>query len=136
VERPTALVVDDEPSVCRLLEVVLGAEFDVTTRLDGRAAAEYLKTNTPDLIVLDVNMPHLSGIELCGKLKRMTRFAHTPVIILTAQGDDRTEDYAKMSKADVFAHKPLQGKNFLELAKRLVAGEQEKVMQLLKQTRF
>jgi DNA-binding response OmpR family regulator len=126
VERPTALVVDDEPSVCRLLEVVLGAEFDVTTRFDGRAAAEFLKTNTPSLIVLDVNMPHLNGIELCGKLKRMTRFAHTPIIILTAQADNRTEDFAKMSKADVFVQKPLQGKNFLEVAKRLVLAEQQK----------
>ncbi len=134
--RPTALVVDDEPSIRQFLEVILSADFDVTTQPDGKAAAEYLKVHTPDLIILDVNMPFVNGLDLCGKLKRMLRFEHTPIMILTANQDDRTKDHAKISKADVFVGKPLNGKSFLELARRLVRGEQDKIEELLKQTRF
>ncbi len=135
-ERPTVLVVDDEPGIRQFLEVILSADFSVTTMPDGKAAAEFLKANTPNLIVLDVNMPHVNGLDLCAKLKRMLRFEHTPIIILTGNQDERTKDHAKLSKADVFVGKPLSGKNFLELARRLVRGEQDKIEQLLKQSQF
>ena len=134
--RPTVLVVDDEASIRQFLEVILSADFDVTSLPDGRAAADYLKLKTPDLIILDVNMPHVGGLDLCGKLKRMIRFEHTPIIILTANQDERTKDHAKLSKADVFVTKPLSGKSFLELVRRLVRGEQDKIEELLKQTQF
>jgi DNA-binding response OmpR family regulator len=135
-ERPTVLVVDDEPSIRQFLEVILSADFNVTTMPDGKAAAEYLKTHTPNLIVLDVNMPHVSGLDLCAKLKRIVRFEHTPIIILTGNQDERTKDHAKLSKADVFVNKPLSGKNFLELVRRLVRGEQDKIEELLKQSQL
>jgi DNA-binding response OmpR family regulator len=134
--RPTVLIADDEPSIRQFLEVILSADFDVASVPDGRAAADYLKVNTPDLIILDVNMPHVNGLDLCSKLKRMLRFEHTPIIILTANQDERTKDHAKLSKADVFVTKPLSGKNFLELTRRLIRGEQDKIEELLKQTRF
>ncbi len=134
--RPTVLVVDDEASIRQFLEVILSADFDVTSLPDGRAAADYLKLNTPSLIILDVNMPHVGGLDLCSKLKRMLRFEHTPIIILTANQDERTKDHAKLSKANVFITKPLSGKSFLEIVRRLVRGEQDKIEELLKQTQF
>lgn len=121
IVRPTVLVADDEPSIRQFLEVILSSDFDVIAQPDGRAAADYLKINTPDLIILDINMPFVNGLDLCGKLKRMVRFANTPIIILTAQQDERTRDHAKLSKVDMFVTKPLSGKNFLELARRLVS---------------
>lgn len=133
IQPATILVADDEPAVRNLLEMVLGADgHTIVTVADGKEALAYLKDNTPDLIVLDVNMPFLTGIDVCSRIKRIKRFQYTPVVILTAMSDQRTRDEARGVKVDLFVNKPLTGKNFRKTvqdlleewrAKALEAGE-------------
>jgi DNA-binding response OmpR family regulator len=119
------LVADDEPAVRNLLEMILSADgHTVTTVEDGKAALEYLKEETPDLVILDVNMPHLSGLDVCNRMKRVKRLADVPVIILTALGDERTKLEARSVKADKFMNKPLTGKNLRHTIQELLEDAQ------------
>jgi CheY-like chemotaxis protein len=126
----TILVADDEPAVRNLLEMVLGSDgHTVVTVNDGKEALAYLKDNTPDLLVLDVNMPFLSGIEVCSRVKRIRRFQHTPVVILTAMQDQRTRDEALSVKVDLFVNKPLTGKNFRKTVQDLLEQSRAAILE-------
>ncbi|NLG09653.1 MAG: response regulator [Deinococcales bacterium] len=96
--------------------------YEVAMVEDGKAALEHLKDNTPDLAILDVKMPYLSGIEVCRRMKRIPRLKHVPVIILTALRDETTLRDAREQGADEVILKPLEGKDFRETVKRLVAA--------------
>jgi CheY-like chemotaxis protein len=127
----TILVADDEPAVRNLLEMILGSDgHTVVTVVDGKEALTYLKDHTPDLIVLDINMPFMSGIDVCSRVKRIKRFQHTPVVILTAMNDQRTRDEAKGVKVDVFINKPLTGKNFRKTVQDLLEAGRDRVLEV------
>lgn len=108
------LVVDDDASTRTLLELILSSGgHEITLLNDGREALAYLKTNTPDLIVIDVNMPILDGIEVCSRIKKLPRFKKIPVIVLTSMNDAATRVRAIDVGASEIVYKPLTGKNFL-----------------------
>jgi CheY-like chemotaxis protein len=109
------LVVDDDASTRTLLELILSSGgHEITLLNDGREALAYLKTNTPDLIVIDVNMPVLDGIEVCSRIKKLPRFKKIPVIVLTSMNDALTRTRAVDAGASEIIYKPLTGKNFLQ----------------------
>lgn len=87
---------------------------------DGKEALEYLQHNTPDLAILDVNMPNVSGIDVCDRMKRVPRLKDVPVIILTVLRDDRTDAMARMAGADTIIMKPLEGKDFRAIVSDLL----------------
>ncbi len=108
------LVVDDDASTRTLLELILSSGgHEITLLNDGREALAYLKTNTPDLIVIDVNMPVLDGIEVCSRIKKLPRFKKISVIVLTSMNDAGTRVRAIDAGASEIVYKPLTGKNFL-----------------------
>jgi len=94
----------------------------VDTVEDGRAALDYLKTTTPDLVILDVAMPFMSGIDICHRMKRIPRLKDVPVIILTALRDERTREMARVARADAIVTKPLEGKDFRATVRDLLAA--------------
>jgi CheY-like chemotaxis protein len=105
-----------------VLEMLLSVDgYDVTTVEDGKAALDYLKGHTPGLAILDVKMPFMTGIEICDRMKRIPRLARVPVIILTAMRDEATMNAAKDAKADAVVLKPLEGKDFRQTVRRLLA---------------
>lgn len=83
----TILYVDDEPDIREVVQISLGLanELNVYTCESGEDALEILPRIGPDLILLDVMMPGLDGPSTLLKLRRMTQFAHTPVIFMTAK---------------------------------------------------
>ncbi len=112
-EAKKILIADDSDSIRSLLEMILTAELHEVTQVpDGREALLYLKDHTPDLIILDITMPFIDGLEVCSRIKRISRFKATPVILLTAHTDEDTKKKADLVGADVLVHKPLSGKNF------------------------
>jgi len=89
----TILVVDDEPSIVELVRFTLeDAEVRVVEASDGAEALILARRIKPDLVLLDVQMPRLDGLEVCRQLRREPAFARTPIIMLTAAGQqaDRT----------------------------------------------
>ena len=96
--------------------------YEVITVADGREALDYLKDNTPDLAILDVQMPHLTGLEVCHRMKRIPRLKDVPVIILTAYRDDHIVTQARMAHADRIVYKPLEGKDFRATVREVLQG--------------
>jgi CheY-like chemotaxis protein len=117
------LVADDIEGQRLVLDMLLGSDgHNVDSVADGREALDYLKTNTPDLVILDVAMPFISGIDICHRMKRIPRLRDVPVIILTALKDESTLAMARDAKADVIVVKPLEGKDFRATVRDLLAA--------------
>lgn len=121
--RTTILVADDAEGQRLVLEMLLSVDgYEVVKVEDGREALEYLKDNTPDLAILDVKMPNLGGLEVCHRMKRIERLKDVPVLVLTAMRDEETMTHARMAHADAVIFKPLEGKDFREAVRGLLAG--------------
>lgn len=101
------MVVEDEPNLRKLLEVIIGKEgYQVMTLDDGEAALERLDSFRPDLIISDIMMPRLDGLELCRKIRAMPQHQNIPVLLLTAK-DAPTDKYQGFREgADDYVVKP------------------------------
>jgi CheY-like chemotaxis protein len=101
----TILVVDDIPANVRLLEAILQPRgYDVVSAPDGLVALEIVESAKPDLVLLDVMMPHLDGYEVCRRLRERDETAVLPVIMVTSSGAEKTE--AIQAGADDLIEKP------------------------------
>ena len=104
---PRILVVDDEPELLRALCVRLTAEgFACETANNGREALERLERELPDLIILDLLMPEVSGYEVCRQLQEDQRTAQIPVIVLTAVPERAVRQTTEWIGASSVLHKP------------------------------
>ncbi len=122
-KQASILVADDAEGQRLVLEMLLSVDgYDVVTVGDGKEALEYLKEHTPDLAILDVRMPHMSGLDVCHRMKRIPRLKDVPVLILTALRDEETMTHARMAHADSVVFKPLEGKDFRATVRELLAG--------------
>ncbi|ALC18030.1 diguanylate cyclase [Desulfuromonas soudanensis] len=111
------LVVDDEPFMRRTIREALEPfGFEVAEAVDGRQALELIPRLSPDVVLLDVIMPHLDGFETCAALRRLPEGAHLPVVMLTALDDNASILRAYEVGATDFASKPL---NYSVLGHRL-----------------
>ena len=113
----TVLALDDDPQVLRLLEVLLKAEnLRLTTLQDAGRFWQVLGEVRPDLIMLDVDMPQVNGIELCRVLRQDAQWCELPVLFLTAHTDAAVVDQLYAAGADDYLSKPIIG---TELVNRL-----------------
>ncbi len=104
VASPTIAVVDDDRDILELVETMLELEgHQVITFDSGVAALEALRAKSPDLVILDIKMPNMDGIEL---LRRLRLKSQVPVICLTGQSDEADELLALKHGADDFIRKP------------------------------
>lgn len=100
------LVVDDDTSNLALAQKILGKEYRIAAANSGMVALRYLEKNSPDLILLDINMPEMDGFQVMEKVREMERFSHVPVIFLTADNDPETETRCFATGAVDFVAKP------------------------------
>jgi putative two-component system response regulator len=118
-ERPTILVVEDEPHIREVLSGLLGAlGYRLLLAASAEQALDALNVVSPDLVLTDVHLGALSGIELCARLKADPRYELMPVVILTAVGDLEARVAGLAAGADDFFTKPVE---FVELRTRLAA---------------
>jgi two-component system alkaline phosphatase synthesis response regulator PhoP len=103
------LIVDDEPDILEFLKYNLKREgYDVVTAPDGKQALSVAASEKPDLIILDIMMPEMDGVEVCGRLRSMKEFQHTPVAFLTARDEDFSQIAALDSGGDDYITKPIK----------------------------
>jgi len=103
-ERRRILVVDDEPQITRVLRTSLSSQgYDIRVANDGETALEIMKDWKPDLVVTDLSMPNMDGLELCRQL-RVT--SQVPIIVLSVRGEERTKVQALDAGADDYVTKP------------------------------
>jgi two-component system KDP operon response regulator KdpE len=104
VQRSRILVVDDETQITRVLRTTLSAQgYDIRTASDAENAFEVIKDWPPDLIITDLSMPGMSGIELS---KKVREHSDVPIIVLSVLGEDRLKVEALDSGADDYVTKP------------------------------
>lgn len=109
------LVVDDEPHIGRIIQLKLeDGPYRVELAYDGRTALDRLRSDaTIDLVLLDIMMPHASGLEVLEQLRALPHRRETPVIMLTAKGQDADRARAAELDATDFLTKPFSPKKLL-----------------------
>lgn len=105
-EKPMILLVDDDPEILVLLRDFLQADYNIIFAENGREAFHKVITAKPDLIVSDVMMPEMDGIELCRQLRENFDTSHLPVILLAAKGELEDRIAGLKAGADSYIPKP------------------------------
>jgi DNA-binding response OmpR family regulator len=115
------LVADDEPNILLSLEFVLQeAGYRVRTAVDGEQALEAVEAERPDLLLLDVMMPRLSGFDVCQRLRAEPRYRGLRIVMLSAKGRAGEVDKGLALGADAYVTKPFAVQELLaEVARQL-----------------
>ncbi len=115
------LCVDDEPDILEILKYNLSNEgYNVSTAADGKSAIEMAYNIRPNLIIMDVMMPNMDGIEACEKLRSDEKFNDTIIMFLTARGEDYSHVAAYDAGADDYVTKPVKPKILVSKVKGLL----------------
>ena len=115
------LVVDDEEDILDFLSYNLKKEgFEVSTASNGADALEIANKSLPDLIILDIMMPELDGIEVCRRLRAQPQFQQTIITFLTARDEDFTQIKALDVGGDDYITKPIKPQLFISRVKALL----------------
>jgi DNA-binding response OmpR family regulator len=118
---PTILVVDDEPPILELVRFTLEDEqIRVLEADDGVKALEAALAARPDLILLDVQMPRLDGLEVCRRLRADASLAGTRIVMLTAAGQDADRARGLAAGADEYLTKPFSPLALFTLVRSLL----------------
>ena len=120
------LVCDDESHITRTIELRLRkAGFDVELAEDGVAAWQAAQREAPDLLISDCQMPRMNGLELCRKMRNDFRFAHTPIILLTAKAYELpTRTLERELRVSAIVSKPFSPRDMLKLVQLLTNAEE------------
>jgi len=103
-EKSRVLVVDDEPQITRVLRTALSSQgYQVRTAAEGEAAMSNFTEWRPELVITDLYMPHMDGVELC---RRIRAVSNVPIIVLSVRGEERSKVEALDSGADDYVTKP------------------------------
>jgi two-component system alkaline phosphatase synthesis response regulator PhoP len=115
------LIVDDEPDILEFLEYNLRKEgFDVITASDGEEGIAAAERGLPDLIILDIMMPKLDGVEVCRQLRAKPAFDKTVIAFLTAREEDYSQIAALENGGDDYITKPIRPRVFISRIKALL----------------
>lgn len=126
-QKPRILVVDDDPNNLRLVaETLDGLGYALETATDGVQAIERVRESAPDLLILDVMMPKMNGLEVCRIVKSLSADAFIPIILVTVKGDVDSKVTGLKLGADDYLAKPY---NPLELRARVASMLRIKALQ-------
>ncbi|MBI5511641.1 MAG: response regulator [Deltaproteobacteria bacterium] len=119
--RHKVLVADDSSTIRAVIKVYLvGNQLDYLEAADGRAAFELARRELPRLIISDINMPELNGLDLCRKVKADATLAKTPFVLLTSKKDDEDRRLGADAGADAYLTKPVGSDELEEVIQRLL----------------
>lgn len=119
------LVVDDEPNIVLSLEFLMEqAGFEVVTAEDGEQALARVDDSQPDLLLLDISLPGISGFDVLERLRSQEVTAQLPIIMLTAHGRDVEREKGMALGADDYITKPFSTQSLVEKVKALLNEEQ------------
>ena len=114
------LIIEDEPNIIESLSFVLRRDgFEASCVLDGEAAMHRLRSDPPDVVILDLMLPKLNGFEVLKLVKSDPRLRSTPVMVLTAKGQAQDRRMAEEIGADGFMTKPFSNREIVQEMQRL-----------------
>lgn len=118
--KPVALIADDEPDMQHFLRTELERDYDLIEATDGVQALEKAESFLPDVVLLDMMMPQMDGLDVCKELRAREATAGIPVILLTARADEETKFDALQMGANDFLAKPFSATELHARIKNLV----------------
>ena len=114
IQRRSLLLVDDDPEILTLLRAKLADEpFELLTAVEGESALNIVRTQKPDLVVLDINLPGLSGLEVCRSLRADKDTRDIPIIILSGRSDQIDRVLGLEFGADDYVTKPFNPRELI-----------------------
>lgn len=117
------LIIDDERDLADVLKTRLAAEgYDVACAHDGISGLEMAKSISPQLVILDIMMPHLNGFAVCSLLKGNDLYRHIPIIILTARDEKNDRIFSEDVKPEAFMNKPFSSAVLLDKVRELIGS--------------
>jgi len=117
------LIVDDDPSARRLMRDslnFLGDEYEILEADDGESGLHLMKVARPDVVLLDITMPHLGGIPLCSEIKRDPATAHSQIVIVSARTESDFIAASLNAGASDYVTKPFQPSELVRRVRRLL----------------
>lgn len=122
-DAPLVLIVDDEEDIVDLLQYNLEREgFATLVARNGAEALEQAEVERPNLIILDIMMPVMDGIEVCRRLRQDARLRTTPILMLTALGEEEDHVRGLETGADIYLAKPISVPILLSQVRALLRG--------------
>ena len=120
--RPLVMIVDDSLTVRRITSRLLAREgFEVLTARDGVDALELLQAETPDVILLDIEMPRMDGFEFTRTIKGQPKNARIPIVMITSRTAEKHRNHAKELGVDLYLGKPFQEEELLRHLREMLA---------------
>ena len=115
------LIVDDSASMRQMLRFTLQkAGFNVTEGADGKEGLRQLPLSRPDLIITDLNMPNMDGLDFIRGVRAQANFKFTPILMLTTESEDTMKQAGKSAGATGWIVKPFQPERLLQVIARVV----------------
>jgi signal transduction histidine kinase/DNA-binding response OmpR family regulator/ligand-binding sensor domain-containing protein len=124
--KPTILVVEDNPDLRQYIREYFSAEYVVEQAENGRVGCERAREIVPDLVISDIMMPEMDGLELCSALKHDLRTSHVPVLLLTARAGTDSKVEGLDIGADDYMTKPFEMKELLARVRNMI--EQRRIL--------
>lgn len=119
---PKVLIVEDQKDLAEFISTIFAGEFEVITASNGLEGAEKARMAQPDLVVSDIMMPIMDGIEMLGKIKNDPETSHIPVIVLTAKNRETDQIEGFRTGADMYLCKPFSPEVLLSAARSVLAN--------------
>lgn len=120
----TILIVDDSSALREMVSgLLVDAGMTILEAKDGAEAQNTLKDNVPDLVILDIVMPHMNGYELCRWIKNNPDTKDLPVVICTSKGEEFDRYWGMKQGADAYIAKPFRPDEMVETVKQLLRNK-------------
>jgi len=120
------LIVEDNPENMRLLEMVLRAKnYTLLKATDGEEALDMAMRERPDLIIMDIRLPKMNGLEVTRKLRETPAFSHTPIIAITAYAMKGDKERVIESGCDAYLSKPINTRELPEIIAEMLLQRQK-----------
>ena len=120
------LIVEDNPQNMRLIEMALSAEsYFLLEATNGEEALEIAKKERPDLIIMDVQLPKMSGLEVTRKLREIPEFTQIPIIAITAYAMKGDEEKALDAGCNAYLSKPIRARELPNVIAKMLFQRQE-----------
>ena len=131
--RPEVLIIDDNSDIRSYLRTALSSTYKVSEAVDGKSGLEMARRIVPDLVISDIMMPVMDGLEFCSQLKQDKAISHIPVILLTARSLDEQRAEAYKHGADAYIAKPFSLELLLSRIDNLIQSR-KKLSQMFSNT--
>jgi CheY-like chemotaxis protein len=118
MQKKKLLLVDDSPTILALERLLLRPDYDITTAQDGRDGLAKAVAERPDLILLDLVMPGMTGLQVCKALRADEATRQTPIIMLSSHTEVRSMKAGYRSGCSAYLTKPINGPQLIVAIKR------------------